>query len=279
MDYRKSKIWHIAGLALTAVLLLIFAATFVLGVCAFDTADYPAIGDLGIYPADGSGILPEGAAAVVRRSEAPLRGTPAAYYDADTEAIRFKYYYGEEDGRIILTNEQSEDVSEILPEQFRGCVENYIPLLGYFLGWACTLGGVCISLAAGILLMVALAWIIPGLIRILRRGRMVGASEKDLPEEESISGEEPLPEEGPERICGCIMEPMEDEKGMIFCGEAADVLKLSRIFRAAAEKRGAASVIAAEEYGQISRLKLTYRQEDEAFVQSVVGMLKERKET
>ena len=63
---KMNKGWYVAGLILAVILLLIAAAGFVLGVCAFDTADYPMIGETGIYPAGDCEILPEGAAAVVR---------------------------------------------------------------------------------------------------------------------------------------------------------------------------------------------------------------------
>ena len=295
MDHcgKKSKGWHVAGLILAVILFLITSSVFALGYGAFGTAEYPIFGETAFYPAEDNGILPEGAAAVVDCAGDPVRGVPAAYYDTEAERIRIKYYYGEAEGKIVLTNEQSEDAVEILPEQLRGCVQSYIPLLGYFLRWACSLGGVCINLAISILLLVAAVWIATGFVKALKKNRRI-----DFPGEDALylaESEEEIVEEIPEEaaeevplvpccIGGCEMELIgeglsEGYCGRIFRGEATDVLKLSKIFRTAAEKRGVASVTVEEQYGEVCELKVTCLQEDESFTESSVNMLKEREES
>jgi len=186
------------------------------------------------------------------------------------------------------------DAVEILPQQMRGCVVSYIPLLGGFLGWICTLKGVCVCLALGIILLAAMLHIAVGLGKVMRHNRRVKAWDQEPielieeePAEEAEAAEEPAEEpepdakEKPQTIGGCTMEQSTDDDGktvLIFGGESMDVLKLTKVFRSAAEKRGTGSLVMEEQYGEISQLKLTVGEDDLPLVNSVIGMLREREE-
>lgn len=295
MEYygKKSTGWHAAGLILSILLLLIFAGSFVLGVMAFGTGDFLDFGNTAVYPAGDEEILPKGAAAVVQRDLAPQQGMPAAYFDTEAEKIRIKYFYGEENVVYILTDEDSQNVSEVLPEQMKGCVVSYIPLLGGFLGWICTLEGVCICLALAMILLASMFHIAVGLNRRTKHNRRIRAWDmedldsvhaEEIAEEESMEAPaeepEPAPEEEPEQFIGnCTMERTEDADGktlMIFRGESIDVLRLTKVFRSAAEKRGAGNLAIEENYAEISELKLTVGEDDLLLMESLIGMLKER---
>lgn len=295
---KKGIGWYLAGAILSLILLVLFAGMLSLGIAAFDTADYPAWGNAAFYPVESDEILPRGAVAVVNLQETPQRGVPVAFLNEETQHIDFRYYYGEENGKMLLTDIRSENEIEITADQMRGCVKNYIPQLGYVLMIACTLTGVCLNLAATLLMIFALLLILNGLRKVVQYNRSIAqeapakeaAPQEELPECAEDAPEETLPEENaaetisrrqPVRINDSYTVEFLSEDGadvaeMLFRGDAADILKLAKIIRTIAEKRRIDAITVEEQYEENCLLRVTAPKQNAPLIHSIIGMLRER---
>lgn len=277
----KNTGWHIAGLTLTGILILGLLAVLILGFSAFDTADYPFVGDVAVYPSNNEEILPRRSAAVVRRDGVLRRGVPVAYYDTEKEYIQIKYYYGEENETLILTNGRSEDVTEISMEQLRGVVTESIPMLGAFLNRICTLSGICISLVVALLLIFVWILIFASVLRIRKCNRETEAMEEPFEQVSEETEDALLETEETAKPQTYTVEQLEDLpegfRGVVFHGTVDALMKLSLILRMAAEKRAVSTLQIQELYDEPPcALCVTAPERDFALVSAVVAMLKER---
>lgn len=285
MDAKRSIGWHIAGMVLAFILLLISVTTFALGIYAFDTADYPVVGGYGFYAVEDDAIIPSGAA-VVAEAAAPLeRGVPVAYMDADAEHICVKYYYGEEDGKIILTDADSENVTEIDRTALRGAAVSTVRYLGAFLNGVCSLAGVCISLAISIILAFVIGMICAAVIRRIRYNRTLPKTEIDVhpaeePEEAAVVQDEVVEElKITEHIS--MKRLAADENGRIrflFYGTVTNILKLAQLIRTLAEKMQAETVVVEERYDDYCGLSVELDEKDLPLIRSIISLLTDREE-
>lgn len=284
MSAKKSIGWHIAGIILAFLLLIVSAVTLCLGIYAFGTADYPAVGGYAVYPVR-SEIVPPGAAVVADADAVPQRGVPVAYMDAEQEHICVKYYYGEEDGVIILMDADGGNVQEISPSALRGVAVSTVRYLGAVLAWGCSLAGVCISLAAAMLMIFAVILICAAVIRRIRHNRELPSYiEDDFLETSEKTAEAPQEEVIEEvRITEHIsMKRLAaDENGRIrvlFYGNVTAILKLAQLIRTLAEKKKADSVTVEERYDDYCGLCVELEEKDLPLIRSIVSLLQEREE-
>ncbi len=285
MDAKRSIGWHIVGMILAFLLLIMSVVTFTLGVYAFETADYPAVGGYALYAVQDDAIVPSGAA-LVAETAAPLeRGVPVAYMDAEAEHICVKYYYGEEDGKVILTDAFSENVTEVSPDALRGAAVSTVRYLGAFLNGACSLAGVCISLGISIVLAFVIGIICAAAVRRARYNRT-------LPQEEAIeaiAAEAEAPAETQEEVVEelkitdniSMKRLAADENGRIkflFYGTVTNILKLAQLIRTLAEKMQVDSVTVEERYDDYCGLSVELDEKDLPLIRSIIGLLSEREE-
>ena len=285
MSAKKSIGWHIAGIVLAFVLLIVSAVTLCLGIYAFGTADYPVIGGCSVYPVR-SDIIPAGAAVVVDADAVPERGVPVAYMDAEQEHICVRYYYGEEDGAVILMDADGGNVTEIAVTDLRGVAVSTVRYLGTVLEGVCSLAGVCISLAAAMLMIFAIILIFAAVIRRTRYNRTLPWQDEaealtELPEETAETPQEEVVEEIRITEHISMKQLAADENGrtrVLFYGNVTNILKLAQLIRTLAEKMNADSVTVEERYDDYCGLCVELGEEDLPLIRSIINLLREREE-
>ncbi|MBR4078706.1 MAG: hypothetical protein IKK29_00700 [Christensenellaceae bacterium] len=287
MGEKRSIGWHVAGMIFAIILLIVSVVTFTLGIYAFETADYPVVGGYALYAVKDEAIIPSGAA-VVTDTAAPLeRGIPVAFLDDETEHICVKYYYGEADGKILLADAGSENVTEVDREALRGAAVSTVRYLGAFLNGACSLAGVCISLGIFIVLVFVIGIICASAIRRIRYNRTLPTEEDSsfFASETEAAAEAEVQDEVVEELKITENISMKrlaaDENGRIrflFYGTVTNILKLAQLIRTLAEKMQADSVIVEERYDDYCGLSVEFDEKDLPLIRSIIGLLSEWEE-